>query len=93
MRSASITQDTKLASPTPVNPAKANYHQTKDHERTKSDVERLGMGMGRLGFGQVGASKPAATAPKKMGFGSTGGTRGVQEGMTVSLIYLKILAN
>lgn len=33
-------------------------------------MERLGMGMNRLGFGQVGGSK-AAAAPKKMGgFGS-----------------------
>ncbi|PVH83286.1 hypothetical protein DL98DRAFT_454886 [Cadophora sp. DSE1049] len=53
-----------IASPTPINPSARG--------RNNSDVERLGMGMGRLGFGQVGGSKPAA-APKKMGgFGSVG---------------------
>lgn len=34
-------------------------------------MERLGMGMGRLGFGQIGAGKSAA-APKKLGFGAVG---------------------
>ncbi|KAA8895013.1 hypothetical protein FN846DRAFT_971562 [Sphaerosporella brunnea] len=45
----------------------------KGHARNSSDVERLGLQMGRLGFGQV-AGGPAAKAPsKKMGgFGSTG---------------------
>ncbi|KAH7391530.1 hypothetical protein BKA64DRAFT_107467 [Cadophora sp. MPI-SDFR-AT-0126] len=53
-----------IASPTPMSPSARG--------RNNSDVERLGMGMGRLGFGQVGGSKPAA-APKKMGgFGSIG---------------------
>ena len=53
-----------IASPTPISPSAKS--------RNNSDVERLGMGMGRLGFGQVGGSKPAA-APKKMGgFGSVG---------------------
>ncbi|KAH9221975.1 hypothetical protein DL95DRAFT_354700 [Leptodontidium sp. 2 PMI_412] len=53
-----------IASPTPISPGSRG--------RNNSDVERLGMGMGRLGFGQVGGSKPAA-APKKMGgFGSVG---------------------
>ena len=80
VRSASITQDTKIASPTPVNPAKPSYDSQKSHERTKSEVERLGMGVGRLGFGQVGSGKPAAAAPKKMGFGATGGTRATRDG-------------
>jgi len=53
-----------IASPTPISPSARG--------RNNSDVERLGMGIGRLGFGQVGGSKPAA-APKKMGgFGSVG---------------------
>ncbi|KAK3171209.1 hypothetical protein OEA41_003293 [Lepraria neglecta] len=78
MRSASVTEKTKIAAPTPVNPSKAGYGPAKGHERTKSEMERLGMGMGRLGFGQVGGSKPAAAAPKKMGFGSVG-TRAVEE--------------
>lgn len=78
-RSASITEKTKIAAPTPVNPIKS-YNAPK-HERTNSEMERLGMGVGRLGFGQVGGSKPAAAAPKKMGFGSVGASKTTQEGI------------
>lgn len=81
VRSASISEKTKIAAPTPINPSKAGYGQAKGHERTKSEMERLGMGMGRLGFGQVGGGKPAATAPKKMGFGSVGASRVVEQGI------------
>ena len=80
MRSASINDKTKIAAPTPVNPSKS-YGPAKGHERTKSEMERLGMGMGRLGFGQVGGNKPAAAVPKKMGFGAVG-SRAVEEGMS-----------
>lgn len=83
MRSASVTEKTKIAAPTPVNPSKAGYGPSKGHERTKSEMERLGMGMARLGFGQVGGSRPAAAAPKKMGFGSVG-SKAVEEGMSRS---------
>lgn len=59
-----------IISPTPVSPSRGGFGSTKKPERSSQDMERLGMGMGRLGFGQVGSSKPAA-APKKMGgFGS-----------------------
>ena len=78
VRSASVSEKTKIVAPTPVNPVKG-YGSPK-HERTKSEMERLGMGMGRLGFGQVGGSKPAAAAPKKMGFGSVGASKTVEEG-------------
>lgn len=84
VRSASISEKTKIAAPTPVNPVKG-YGPPK-HERTKSEMERLGMGMGRLGFGQVGGSKPAAAAPKKMGFGSVGAGKAVEEGKSRSII-------
>lgn len=80
-RSGSMIPDNKIASPTPVNPAKSGYGAQKGHERSKSEMERLGMGVGRLGFGQVGGSKPAASAPKKMGFGATGASRGAQAGI------------
>lgn len=55
------------------------------HQRTPSEMERLGMGMGRLGFGQVGkagaAAGSTAAVPKKMGFGSIGATKApAQEG-------------
>jgi len=50
-------------------------------------MERLGMGMGRLGFGQVGgAAKPAATPKKMGGFGST--SRAVDEGTHTTLSLL-----
>ena len=78
VRSASVSEKTKMAAPTAVNPVKS-YNAPK-HERTKSEMERLGMGMGRLGFGQVGSGKPAAAAPKKMGFGSIGASKAVEEG-------------
>ncbi|KAJ5105547.1 ADP-ribosylation factor GTPase activating protein ER-Golgi transport [Penicillium alfredii] len=64
---------TPITSPTPISPNRGGFGATsKPSERSASDVERLGMGMGRLGFGQV--SKPAA-APKKAGFGAVGPAR------------------
>lgn len=73
----------KIASPTPVSPGRAGYGAAQKHERTNSELERLGMGMGRLGFGQVGGgAKAAAAAPKKMGgFGSVGPIKATQEGV------------
>jgi ADP-ribosylation factor GTPase-activating protein 2/3 len=38
------------------------------------------MGMGRLGFGQVGGNKPAAAQKKMGGFGSVGPIKATQEG-------------
>ncbi|EGE09087.1 arf GTPase-activating protein [Trichophyton equinum CBS 127.97] len=58
-----------IVSPTPISP-RTSFGATRSHERSASEVERLGMGMGRLGFGQVG--KPKAPAPKKLGFGAVG---------------------
>lgn len=70
----------KIAAPTPVSPGRAGYGSAQGRERTNSELERLGMGMGRLGFGQIGGGKPAA-APKKMGgFGSVGPIKATQEG-------------
>ncbi|KAL5365137.1 hypothetical protein BJX96DRAFT_158612 [Aspergillus floccosus] len=63
-----------IASPSPISPSRGSFGATRtSHERNSSDVERLGMGMGRLGFGQTVSAKPAA--PKKLGFGSVGPTR------------------
>ncbi|KIW10014.1 hypothetical protein PV08_11790 [Exophiala spinifera] len=51
------------------------------HTRSPSEIERLGMGMGRLGFGQIGSKGGAAgtsstaPAPKKLGFGSVGASK------------------
>ncbi|KAI9902765.1 hypothetical protein N3K66_002117 [Trichothecium roseum] len=69
-----------IISPTPVNPASSG---SSSHTRQKSnaEVERLGMGVARLGFGQVGGGKPAAPAPKKNsgGFGSVGPVKATQD--------------
>ncbi|KAL9591867.1 MAG: hypothetical protein Q9179_007297, partial [Wetmoreana sp. 5 TL-2023] len=77
-RTASVSEKTKHAAPTPLSPVSST---TKARERTSGEMERLGMGMGRLGFGQVGAKKPGTTAaaPKKMGFGSTGTSKAITE--------------
>ncbi|KFA67698.1 hypothetical protein S40285_00922 [Stachybotrys chlorohalonatus IBT 40285] len=61
-----------ILSPTPVSPARAS---SSSHTRQKSnaEVERLGMGVARLGFGQVGGARAAAPAKKNAGgFGSVG---------------------
>jgi len=77
-----------IASPTPVSPGRGSYGSAQSRERTNSELERLGMGMGRLGFGQIGGGK-AAAAPKKMGgFGSVGPIKATQEGMCSEDYYL-----
>lgn len=72
-KASSSATTPSIVSPTPVAPAplrSAGFAPTKA-EKSKEDMERLGMGIGRLGFGQVGAAKPAASTAKKMGgFGS-----------------------
>lgn len=77
-----------ILSPTPVSPPRAG---PSSHVRQKSnaEVERLGMGMARLGFGQVGGTKPVAqAAPKKNagGFGSVGPVKAVQGKLSQHLI-------
>jgi ADP-ribosylation factor GTPase-activating protein 2/3 len=63
-----------IVSPTPVSPSRGGFGSTAKTDRSSQDMERLGMGVARLGFGQVGAGKkPAAAQQKKMGgFGSVG---------------------
>lgn len=71
----------KIVSPIPVSPSRSGYGSTQGRERTNSELERLGMGMGRLGFGQVGGGAKAAAAPKRMGgFGSVGAVKAAKEG-------------
>ncbi|KAL4913257.1 hypothetical protein BDW62DRAFT_192867 [Aspergillus aurantiobrunneus] len=77
---APSTGATAIASPTPISPNQGGFGATRaSHERKSSDVERLGMGMGRLGFGQTASSKPAAPAPKKLGFGAVGAARSAED--------------
>lgn len=78
-KTTSATGATPIASPTPISPNKGSIASTsKPQERSSGDVERLGMGIGRLGFGQT--SKPP-TAPKKLGFGAVGPARSAEDGM------------
>ncbi|KAG5926262.1 hypothetical protein E4U42_003478 [Claviceps africana] len=63
-----------ILSPTPISSSRG---ASSSHTRQKSnaEVERLGMGVARLGFGQVGGGKAATqAAPKRNagGFGSVG---------------------
>ncbi|KAI1384877.1 ArfGap-domain-containing protein [Hypoxylon trugodes] len=74
------TEATNVISPTPVNPR--GYGSGHSREKSAAEVERLGMGVGRLGFGQVGGGKSAASAaPKKNagGFGSVGPVKAAAE--------------
>lgn len=88
IKTASITEKTKIVSPTPLSPGKAGgFGATQGHKRSDSEVERLGMGVARLGFGQIGGAKPAVSAPKRMGLGSVGASKTVEEGTTQSCQY------
>lgn len=75
------TSATTIASPTPLSPSRGR-------DRGSSEVDRLGMGMGRLGFGQVGGAKAAAAAPKKNmgGFGSVGPVKATKEGKVAKIL-------
>ncbi|KAK6193168.1 hypothetical protein LQW54_012738 [Pestalotiopsis sp. IQ-011] len=74
------TEASNVASPAPVSPSYGSGHT---RQKSAAEVERLGMGFGRLGFGQVGGAKPAAAAPaaKKNagGFGSVGPVKAAGE--------------
>ncbi|KAL4405904.1 hypothetical protein CABS03_12305 [Colletotrichum abscissum] len=61
-----------VAAPTPAAPS--GGYGSSSHTRQKSDaeMERLGMGVRKLGFGMVGGAKGAAAAPKKAGTGGFG---------------------
>lgn len=89
---ATSTAATTIASPTPLSPNRGGFGVTsKTHERKSSDVERLGMGIGRLGFGQTASSKPA---PKKPGFGAVGAPRTAADGkLNSSLLPIILQAN
>ncbi|KAI0158996.1 hypothetical protein BJ166DRAFT_529069 [Pestalotiopsis sp. NC0098] len=78
---AAKTEASNVASPAPVSPSYGSGHT---RQKSAAEVERLGMGFGRLGFGQVGGAKPAAAAApaaKKNagGFGSVGPVKAAGE--------------
>jgi len=81
--SVSAAKIVPAAASTPLSPPKGG---AVTDQRSPGEVERLGMGVARLGFGQVGkpggtASATATAAPKKMGFGSVGVSKPATDGM------------
>lgn len=56
----------QIHAPTPVSPPRGGG------KASEAEVERLGMGVRRLGFGQVGGAAGAAPVAKKAGFGAVG---------------------
>lgn len=78
-----------IISPTPVSPSRSGYGSSHSRDKSASELERLGMGVARLGFGQVGGNKPAASAAKKTGggFGSVGPIKANTDGTFSSLLH------
>lgn len=76
-----------IAAPTPVSPPRGGYGAAShSREKSASEIERLGMGMGRLGFGQIGAGKKAAAPQKAGGFGSVGPIKATSTGMWTKIL-------
>jgi ADP-ribosylation factor GTPase-activating protein 2/3 len=73
---------TAIISPTPVSPAaRGGYGASHTREKSAAEMERLGMGINRLGFGQVG-NKQAARKAAAGGFGSVGPIKASAAGMS-----------
>mgnify|MGYP006976750382 CR=1 FL=1 len=77
-----------IIEPTPVTSVRAGFGATSAAAKDKKDVERLGMGIARLGFGQV--SRPDAKKGAG-GFGSVGPIKGKPEGMFPCSLYVLLL--
>lgn len=75
---SNTAQASKIASPTSITSTRGSLGGTgnKGHERSPSELERLGMGISRLGFGQV--TKPAPS--KNPGFGAVGPAKPILDG-------------
>lgn len=88
----SKTESNVILSPTPVSPVTRGGYGSASHSREKSasELERLGMGVARLGFGQVGGGKGAAPAAKRNagGFGSVGPIKATNDGMFTLSFFL-----
>jgi hypothetical protein len=81
-KKTAVKAESKVVSPSPVSPGRGTYGNPTPRERSGSDAEKLGMGMARLGFGQIGGGpKPAAAGKKMGGFGSVGPIKAKEEGM------------
>ena len=83
------TESNTILSPTPVSPVTRGYG-SHSREKSASELERLGMGVARLGFGQVGGNKAAAPAAKRNagGFGSVGPIKATSDGMFILFLLL-----
>ncbi|KAG9776039.1 ArfGap-domain-containing protein, partial [Aureobasidium melanogenum] len=88
-KNKSSTKETPAAATTAT--PQARPASTSTHTRSPSELERLGMGVARLGFGQVGANKAASTstapAPKKLGFGSVGASKSTADGKAATYFF------
>ena len=81
---------TTIHAPTPVSPARGGSFGATGQQRQRSDseMERLGMGVRRLGFGQVGGNKPAPSQKKNAGgFGSVGPVKAAAEGRHLQYVF------
>lgn len=70
IKSAQPQSTTTIVSPQPVSAARAGGFGTTN-KPPGGDVDKIGMGVRKLGFGQVGGGAAASAAPKMGGFGST----------------------
>lgn len=80
--SASKTEASNIHAPVATTSAPRGGYGSSSHSREKSasEMERLGMGVKRLGFGQVGGAKAAAPAARNAGgFGSVGPIKAAPE--------------
>ncbi|KAI1177442.1 hypothetical protein F4777DRAFT_542033 [Nemania sp. FL0916] len=77
---SSKAEASNVVSPTPA--STSSYSASHTRQKSAAEMERLGMGFGRLGFGQVGGNKAAAAATTKKnagGFGSVGPVKATPE--------------
>ena len=65
------TSASTIHQPTPLSPSRS-VGAAHSRQRSEGEMERLGMGVRRLGFGQVGTAAAAEKAPasRGMGFGA-----------------------
>ncbi|PQE33211.1 arf gtpase-activating protein [Rutstroemia sp. NJR-2017a WRK4] len=89
--STKATDSSSTAAPTSA--SSGGYGSGHSRERSNGEIERLGMGIGRLGFGQVGGAKPAPAAKKMGGFGSVGPIKASQDGRTIPALIIEYCAN
>lgn len=72
------TKQVNCSSLSSTSPKRGSYSETRTG--SKSDINRLGVGMGRLGFGQIGGNRPTNVSAKiSTGFGSVGPIKATQE--------------